>query len=262
VCYEELQPLQEELRTANSNAMRFNHIDPTDPKRFLNSPLAFTLGHEIRKAAYTLSNLLPLPKRMGSIVDAPSSRHATANTNNFLTGDERDIQQCKDECATISPNLSNFDGVQIPARLLEEAKGVAVMTVAKAGFGLAGIEVGTGLVVARLGDHQQWSAPCAIGVGGISWGALIGAQVSDHVFLLMTDAAVELMFNNNGNLQLGADIGVVRVRNRSYIYIYIYIYRIFERCHGCACAHFISNFLFFFDSIYVLFLVDCRRLVL
>ena len=87
------------------------------------------------------------------------------------------------------------------------------MTVAKAGFGLAGIEVGTGLVVARLGDHQQWSAPCAIGVGGISWGALIGAQVSDHVFLLMTDASVELMFNNNGNLQLGADIGVVRVRN-------------------------------------------------
>lgn len=32
--------------------------------------------------------------------------------------------------------------------------------------------------------------------------------MSDHVFLLMTDAAVELMFNNNGNLQLGADVGV------------------------------------------------------
>jgi hypothetical protein len=38
--------------------------------------------------------------------------------------------------------------------------------------------------------------------------ALIGAQISDHVFLLMTDAAVELMFSNNGNVQLGADIGV------------------------------------------------------
>jgi len=45
-------------------------------------------------------------------------------------------------------------------------------------------------------------------MAGVSWGALIGAQVSDHVFLLMTDSAVELMFNNNGNLQLGADIGV------------------------------------------------------
>ena len=37
---------------------------------------------------------------------------------------------------------------------------------------------------------------------------MIGAQVSDHVFLLMTDAAVELMFSNSGNFQLGADIGV------------------------------------------------------
>jgi len=38
--------------------------------------------------------------------------------------------------------------------------------------------------------------------------ALIGAQLSDHVFLLMTDAAVEMMFNGNGNVQLGADVGV------------------------------------------------------
>jgi len=208
-CYDELQPLQEELRTSNSNCMRFNHIDATDPRRFLNSPLAFTLGHEIRKAAYALNNLLPLPKRMGSMVmDVPNYSSSLPSSDHFLTGDDRDIQQCKEECAILSPSLSNLDGVHIPARLLEDAKGVAVMTVAKGGFGVAGVEFGTGLVVARLGDNQQWSAPCAIGVAGFSWGALIGAQVSDHVFLLMTDAAVELMFNNNGNMQLGADIGV------------------------------------------------------
>mmetsp|Transcript_2965 Transcript_2965/g.4268 ORF Transcript_2965/g.4268 Transcript_2965/m.4268 type:complete len:530 (-) Transcript_2965:223-1812(-) len=196
-CYDELQPLQEELRSANSNAMRFNHVDPHDPRRFLNSPLAFTLGHEVRKAAYTLNNLLPLPKRMGSVID----------TQNFLTGDARELQQCKEECMTVSPNLGSIDGVRIPARLLEQAKGLAVLTVIKGGFGLAGAEFGTGLAVARLGE-QQWSAPCAIGLAGISWGALIGAQISDHVFLLMTDAAVEIMFHNNGNIQLGADIGV------------------------------------------------------
>lgn len=38
--------------------------------------------------------------------------------------------------------------------------------------------------------------------------ALLGAQVSDHVFLLMTDDAVEMMFSTSGNIQLGADIGV------------------------------------------------------
>jgi len=186
--------------------MRFNHIDPTDPKRFLNSPLAFTLGHEVRKAAYTLNNMLPMPKRMGSTIGfaGDSNNHS----DHFLTGDDLDIQQCKDECATITPNLSNLDDVKIPTSLLEEAKGVAIMTVAKGGFGVAGVEFGTGLVVARLGGNQQWSAPCAIGTAGMSWGALVGAQVSDHVFLLMTDAAVETMFNNDGNLQLGADVGV------------------------------------------------------
>eukprot|EP00980_Cylindrotheca_fusiformis_P005209 scaffold1118_cov135-Cylindrotheca_fusiformis.AAC.7 len=196
-CFEQLQPIQDELRNSNSNAMRFNHIDPTDPRRFLNSPLAFTLGHEVRKAAYTLNNLLPMPKKFGSVID----------TDSFLSGEARELQQCKDECATIGPNLASLDGVQIPARLLEQAKGIAVVTVVKGGFGLGGVEFGTGLAVARVGD-QQWSAPCAIGMAGLSWGALIGAQVCDHVFLLMTDGAVELMFSNSGNVQLGADIGV------------------------------------------------------
>lgn len=158
-CCEQLQPIQDELRNANSNAMRFNHIDPTDPRRFLNSPLAFTLGHEVRKAAYTLNNLLPMPKKFGSVID----------TDSFLSGEARELQQCKDECATVGPNLSSLDGVQIPARLLEQAKGIAVMTVVKGGFGLAGVEFGTGLAVARVGD-QQWSAPCAIGMAGLSWG--------------------------------------------------------------------------------------------
>jgi len=38
--------------------------------------------------------------------------------------------------------------------------------------------------------------------------ALIGAQISDHLFLLMTDKAVEMLFSKDGSLNLGADIGV------------------------------------------------------
>jgi lipid-binding SYLF domain-containing protein len=199
-CYEQLRPLQEELRKTNSNAMRYNHVDPTDPRRLFNSPIAFTLGHEVRKAAYTLNNLLPLPKRgrMGALTTVSES-------GSFQTASA--TQQCQENCSTLSPNLGNVDGVRIPARLLEEAKGVAVMTVCKGGFGLVGGEFGTGLVVARL-PNGSWSAPSAIGTAGVSWGALIGAQVSDHVFLLMTDAAVEMLFHNNGSLQLGADVAL------------------------------------------------------
>lgn len=200
-CFQKLAPLQEDLRASNSNAMRFNHVDPTDPRRLFNSPLAHTLGHEIRKAAYTLNNLLPQPKRMGAVVPVHD------NNNNQDYRSTPDMQQCKESCSAVSPNLSDFDGVKIPTRLLEKAKGIAFMTVIKGGFGLAGLEFGTGLVVARL-ENNRWSAPSAIGTAGLSWGALLGAQVSDHVFFLMTDHAVQMMFSNEGSVQLGADIGV------------------------------------------------------
>ena len=48
-CCLQLEPIQHELRASNSNAVRYNSIDPTDIKRLFNSPLAFTLGHEVRK---------------------------------------------------------------------------------------------------------------------------------------------------------------------------------------------------------------------
>ena len=199
-CFHQLAPLQEDLRASNSNAMRFNHIDPTDPRRLFNSPIAHTLGHEIRKAAYTLNNLLPQPRRMGAFVAPPFSGGGGNSTAS-------ELQQCKEACASVSPNLGDLDGVQIPARLLERAKGIAVLTVVKGGLGLAGFEFGTGLVVART-EGGRWSAPSAIGTAGLSWGALIGAQFSDHVFLLMNDTAVQMMFSNKGSVQLGADVGV------------------------------------------------------
>lgn len=195
-CYDQLQHLQEELRNCNSNAMRYNSIDPAHVRRLLNSPVAFTLGHEVRKAAYTLNNLLPLPKRMGAFT--PSSDFGIA-------GDAP--ENCSDVCQTIAGNFANLDGVRIPARLLEMAKGVAVMTVVKGGIGFAGLEFGTGLVVSRL-EGDSWSPPCAIGSVSASVGALVGAQISDHVFLLMTDDAVDIMSSNSGSVQLGVDVGV------------------------------------------------------
>jgi SH3 domain-containing YSC84-like protein 1 len=201
-CHMTLQPLQAELQRSNSHAMRFNHIDPTDVRRLFNSPLAFTLGHEVRKAAYTLSNLLPQPKRrLGATVDV----------DNFAyTGTPGIHQQCQDECSTMTPTLSQIDGLKIPAKLLEQARGLAVLTVVKGGFGLAGAEFGTGLVVARLGcpGSNTWSAPSAIGTAGLSWGALLGAQISDHVFVCMTDEAVQMLMSSKGSVQLGADVGV------------------------------------------------------
>lgn len=49
----------------------------------------------------------------------------------------------------------------IPRGIIENAKGIAVITILKAGFVWTG-RAGCGLVVARLPDGS-WSAPCAIG---------------------------------------------------------------------------------------------------
>jgi len=221
-CHSALQSVQEELRLTNANAMRFNSIDPTDLRRLFNSPLAFTLGHEVRKAAYTLNNLLPLPKRLGALTvtsqglggdplafgGGGGGSISGISGNPYAITSAETTEQCRDTCTAVGGNLGNLDGVRIPARLMQKAKGLAVMTVIKGGFGLVGVEFGTGLVVARLGDGRGWSPPSAIGMGGIAGGALIGAQVSDHVFLLMNDDAVNLFASNDGSFQLGADVGV------------------------------------------------------
>jgi len=197
-CYFHLQHLQEELRNCNSNAVRYNSINPTGVRRLLNSPMAFTLGHEVRKAAYTLSNLLPMPKKLA----------AFQTFGGGIDGEfEQEKDTCKNGCFKVAGNFSNVDGVRIPARLLEQARGVAFLTVMKVGMGFTGIEFGTGLVVARLPD-DTWSPPCAIGTAGVSWGALVGLQLSDHVLLLMTENAVDVLSSNEGSVRLGADVGV------------------------------------------------------
>ena len=55
--------------------------DATDPRRLFNSPLAFSLGHEIRKAAYTLNNLLPQPRRGGAVLEYSNSPYDSSNSN-------------------------------------------------------------------------------------------------------------------------------------------------------------------------------------
>ena len=136
-CRSRLQPLQEELCLRNSNAMRYNYIDEGNHLRaHCNSPLAFTLGHEVRKAAYTLSNLLPGNNIARS---TRSSGFILTNTDNEYTSyPPADSDPCHvhsgASCKSIDPTLRKVDGLRIPAKVLERAKGVAVVTSAKAGI--------------------------------------------------------------------------------------------------------------------------------
>jgi lipid-binding SYLF domain-containing protein len=92
----------------------------------------------------------------------------------------------------------------LPPRILRRARGLAIMSVVKAGFIFSG-KAGEGVVVARTG--RGWSGPSFIGTGGAGWGPQIGAQVTDFVIVLNSESAVRA-FSKGGNVTLGADASV------------------------------------------------------
>ncbi|KAJ4708713.1 Zinc finger, FYVE-type [Melia azedarach] len=89
----------------------------------------------------------------------------------------------------------------IPLAVLKGAKGLAVLTVAKAGVLLA-YKLGTGLVVARRSDGS-WSAPSAILSVGLGWGAQIGGELMDFIIVLHDSKAVKT-FCSRMHFSLGA----------------------------------------------------------
>ncbi|KAI9319840.1 hypothetical protein BX666DRAFT_2018047 [Dichotomocladium elegans] len=97
-----------------------------------------------------------------------------------------------------------FDTV-IPVKVLQEAKGLAIFTVIKAGFLWSG-RAGSGIVIASLA-LSDWSAPSAIATGGIGIGAQIGADITDIVLILNSDEAVHA-FSKGGNVTLGGNLAV------------------------------------------------------
>ncbi|KAI9349130.1 hypothetical protein BDR26DRAFT_833741 [Obelidium mucronatum] len=104
----------------------------------------------------------------------------------------------------ITPKASGVDQV-IPPQIIAQAKGIAILSVIKAGFLFSG-RGGSGLVVARL-DDGGWSAPSAIGTAGFGAGGQIGVEVTDFVIILNTKEAVKA-FSHGGNVTLGGNLSV------------------------------------------------------
>lgn len=105
----------------------------------------------------------------------------------------------------VKPNqLAGPDQV-IPPHVLRNAKGLAIITVLKAGFLFSG-RAGSGVIVARLPDGS-WSPPSAIITAGAGVGGQIGAELTDFVFILNSQSAVE-SFSQMGSVTLGTNVSV------------------------------------------------------
>ncbi|CAL1535453.1 unnamed protein product [Lymnaea stagnalis] len=135
------------------------------------------------------------------------------------------------------PNAKTGPDKLIPAGILAKAKGLAIITVFKAGF-LVTARGGSGVVIAKLSEDidsydyaKGWSAPSAIALAGLGGGFEIGMEVTDFVIILNTRSAVEA-FSKGGNLTLGGNFtiaagplgrnieGDIAVRSPAAIYTY------------------------------------------
>jgi lipid-binding SYLF domain-containing protein len=161
ICSIKLDKIQPELLSKLAHHFKTNDINIDDNNlRYFNSPYSSSLDTEIKKATYSLHNLM----------------------DNSLINDN-----------------------SLPLKYIVNAKGLAFLTVIKGGFIIGG-RVGSGLITAKL-SNGKWSAPSAIGLVGVSWGALLGADVTDYIIVLNTDEAVT-SFSGLGQVSVGAGIEV------------------------------------------------------
>lgn len=120
----------------------------------------------------------------------------------FATTNAATEQEVVNRSARILRGFRSMPETEIPEAVLRNARGLAVLTVVKVGFGLSG-QGGQGVVVARTPDG--WSGPSFVGTGGVGFGFQAGAQITEFVFVLNTREAVRA-FSQDGNVRLGADI--------------------------------------------------------
>jgi len=114
------------------------------------------------------------------------------------------MQQDVDQATSVIERFQEIPEDLFPPAVLKAAKGVAILTVTKAGFVLSG-RGGTGVVVARL--DKGWSGPSAIGTGGLGFGFQAGVEITEFVMILNTPAAVEA-FSKQANVTLGGNLSI------------------------------------------------------
>lgn len=114
------------------------------------------------------------------------------------------MQDEVDQATTVIERFREMPEKGIPDAVLKDAKGLAILTVLKAGFMFSG-QGGWGVVVARHG--KGWSGPSSIATAGAGFGFQVGAAVTEFVLVLNTPEAVTA-FSQGGNVSFGGALSV------------------------------------------------------
>lgn len=116
-------------------------------------------------------------------------------------------QECRKATKILNDFVDPINGLDkiVPLSVLQRAKGFAIFSVFRIGF-LLSARAGSGVVIAKL-DDDHWSAPAAIGIGGLGGGFNAGAEVTDFLIVLNSKSAVK-SFMATGSLQLGGNMSL------------------------------------------------------
>jgi len=114
------------------------------------------------------------------------------------------MQADVDQATAIIQRFEAMPEKAIPPSVLKAARGLAVLTVTKAGF-IGSARGGKGVVLTRT--DKGWSGPSAIGTGGLGVGFQAGVEITEFVIILNTPAAVDA-FAKQANVTLGGNLSV------------------------------------------------------
>lgn len=101
--------------------------------------------------------------------------------------------------------LSDFNGIQIPAQLIEASKGIIIIPRMINGGLIVGGKRGKGLAMVKREDGE-WSDPVFVTITGGSVGAQIGVQAVDLVLVFKSDKTLKNI--EKGDYTLGGDVSV------------------------------------------------------
>ncbi len=89
---------------------------------------------------------------------------------------------------------------------LPRAKGILIVPqLVRAGF-IVGGAGGRGVLLAREPSGSNWSQPAFVNLSGASLGLQAGADISEVIYLVMTDAGLEALMDSK--VKLGGGVGV------------------------------------------------------
>jgi lipid-binding SYLF domain-containing protein len=126
---------------------------------------------------------------------------AVAETSAAPTVDSREAETLT-QSLTVLRDLQAIADQRIPDLLLSKAEGLIILPGnVKVGLWF-GARFGNGVMLVRNED-RSWSNPVFVSMGGGSFGAQFGGQVSDIVLVLTTRDSIEGI--TDGKLTLGAD---------------------------------------------------------